>query len=122
MILKKSLRQLARLGELPFYIESDGRPVGETPCHVRNVFYLLEPLEVWFAADPMVFVAGAIVLHYEEGRRDRYLSPDVFVIRGIPKVVAPERRNDLVWGDGRGRVLLSACPSECTRDAGRTHH
>jgi Uma2 family endonuclease len=114
MNLKLSLRQLARRGELPFYIESDGRPVGETPCHVRNVFYLLEPLEVWFAADPMVFVAGAIVLHYDEGRRDRYLSPDVMVVRGIPK--ATQRRNYLVWEEGRGPDLVIEITSEWTRD------
>lgn len=59
--------------------------MGETPCHVRNICYLMEPLERYFDGDPQVFVAGAMVLHYERGRRDRYLSPDVFVVRGVPK-------------------------------------
>ncbi len=64
MKLKYSLKELAKRGRLPFYIDNDGRPVGETQCHVENVCYLLEPLEEWFRADPQVFVAGAMVLHY----------------------------------------------------------
>ncbi len=116
MNLKMSLKQLARRGKLPFYIDNDGRPVGETPCHVENVCYLLEPLDNWFAADPMVFVAGAMVLHYEKGRRDRYLSPDVFVVRGIPKGEARDRRNYLVWEEGRGPDVVIELTSEVTRD------
>ena len=94
MKLKFSLKELAKQGEIPFYIEADGRPIGETPCHVQNVFYLLEPLDEWFADAPMVFVAGAIGLHYEKGRRDWYLSPDVMVVRGVP--TESRRRNCLV--------------------------
>ena len=114
MNLKKSLRELARMGRQAFYIENDGRPVGETPSHVSNVFYLLEPLEVWFSADPTAFVAGAMVLHYEEGRRDRFLSPDVFVVLGVPK--KPPRRNYLVWKEGRAPDLIIELTSEWTRD------
>jgi Uma2 family endonuclease len=114
MNLKMSLKQLARRGRLPLYIDNDGRPVGETPRHVENVFYLLEPLEVWFAADPMTFIAGAIILHYEEGRRDRFLSPDVMVVRGVPK--KPLRRNYLVWEEGKGPDMVIEITSEWTRD------
>ena len=114
MDLKVDLKELAKRGRLPYYIESDGRPVGETPCHVRNVFYLLEPLDVWFAADPMVFVAGGLVLHYEKGRRDRYLSPDVFVARDVPK--ESKRRNYLVWEEGQGPDAVIEITSEWTQD------
>ncbi len=78
--------------------------------------YLLEPLEQWFRADPQVFVAGAMVLHYEKGRRDRYLSPDVFVVRGIPKGETRDRRNYLVWEEGRGPDVVIELTSEWTRD------
>jgi hypothetical protein len=86
----------------PFYVERDGRPMGETPCHVRNICYLMEPLKRYFDGDPQVFVAGAMVLHYERGRRDRYLSPDVFVVRGVPK--KSPRRSYLV-----GALLFGPC-------------
>ena len=114
MNLKISLKELAKRGRLPFYIDNDGRPIGETPCHVRNVCYLLEPLESWFRADSQVFVAGALVLHYEYGRRDRYLSPDIFVVRGISK--EPEHRNYLVWEEGRGPDMVIEITSEWTQD------
>jgi Uma2 family endonuclease len=116
MNLKISLKELAKRGRQPFYIDNDGRPIGETPCHVENVFYLLEPLDNWFAADPMVFVAGAMVLHYQKGRRDRYLSPDVFVVRGIPRGESRDRRNYLVWEEGKAPDMIIEITSEWTRD------
>ena len=67
-------------------------------------------------ADPQVFVAGAMVLHYEKGRRDRYLSPDVFVVRGIPKGDDRRRHNYLVWEEGKGPDLVIEITSEWTRD------
>ncbi len=116
MKLKYSLKELAKRGRLPFYIDNDGRPIGETPCHVENVCYLLEPLQEWFRADSQVFVAGAMVLHYEKGRRNRYLSPDIFVVRGVPKSDKPHRRNYLVWEEGRAPDLVIEITSEWTRD------
>jgi Uma2 family endonuclease len=116
MNLKISLKELAKRGRLPFYIDHDGRPIGETPCHVENVCYLLEPLESWFRADSQVFVAGAMVLHYEKGRRDRYLSPDVFVVRGIPKGETRDRRNYLVWEEGRAPDMVIEITSEWTQN------
>ena len=86
--------------EEPFYIESDGKPLGETQLHVLNIRYLLEPLDAWFAADPQVYVAGNMFLHYERGNRNRHVSPDVFVVRGVPKIVTPLRRSYRVWEEG----------------------
>src|SRR5579872_1207089 len=33
-----------------YYPASDGQPVGETPWHVKNLFYASDPLNVWYAA------------------------------------------------------------------------
>jgi Uma2 family endonuclease len=99
----------------PFYVESDGKPMGETPRHVRNIRYLLEALDEWFAADPAVFVAGNMFVHYERGNRSRHASPDVFVVRGVPKVTEPERRAYLVWEEGRSPDLVVEFTSESTR-------
>ena len=62
-------------------------PTGETPRHILNMRYLLEGLHQWFASDPMVFVAGNMFVHYEEGKGNRHLSPDAIPVtcRGIPK-------------------------------------
>lgn len=103
-----------RRSRKPFYIESDGQPMGETPRHVRNMRYILEPLDVWFADDPDVFVAGNMFVHYERGNRNRHVSPDVFVVKGVPK--GRERRNYLVWVEGKGPDAIIELTSESTRD------
>jgi Uma2 family endonuclease len=102
----------------PFYIESDGKPMGETGLHILNMRYLLEPLDEWFASDPMVYVAGNMFVHYERGNRNRHVSPDVFVARGVPK--EPMRRNYLVWEEGKAPDLVIEFTSESTREEDQT--
>ena len=99
-----------------FYIESDGKPMGETELHVRNSRYFLDALDDWFADDPMVYVAGNMFVHYERGNRNRHVSPDVFVVRGVPKEPEPLRRKYLVWEEGRAPDLVVEFTSESTRD------
>jgi Uma2 family endonuclease len=101
--------------EKPFYIESDGQPMGETQKHILNMRYLLEALDQWFASDPMVYVAGNMFVHYEQGNHNRHLSPDVFVVRGVPK--GPERRNYRVWEEGRAPDLVIEVTSKSTAEA-----
>ena len=98
----------------PFYIESDGAPLGETQAHVENMLYLLDALDAWFAHDPQVFVAANMFVHYERGRRNRHVSPDVFVVRDVPK--EPLRRNYLVWREGRSLDFVIEFTSESTRE------
>jgi Uma2 family endonuclease len=104
----------------PFYIESDGKPMGETQAHIENMLYLLEPLKVWFAPDPMVYVGGTMFVHYERGNLNRHVSPDVFVVRGVAKVVRPKRRNYLVWEEGRAPDFVVELTSESTREEDQT--
>jgi Uma2 family endonuclease len=97
-----------------FYIESDGKPMGETQAHIENMLYLLEPLKEWFAADPMVYVNGNMFVHYERSNRNRHVSPDVFVVKGVPK--EPKRRKYLVWEEGKAPDLVIELTSESTRE------
>jgi Uma2 family endonuclease len=76
--------------------------------------YILEPLDQWFADDPEVFVGGNMFVHYEEGNRNRHVSPDVFVVKGVPKL--PERRNYLVWVEGKGLDFVIELTSRSTRN------
>jgi Uma2 family endonuclease len=99
-----------------YYPDSDGRPMGETPRHVQNLRYLIEPLEVWLADDPQAFVAGNMFVYYVRGDRWRHVSPDVFVVRGIPKVTTPERRRYLVWEEGKAPDLVIELTSASTRE------
>jgi len=102
----------------PFYIESDGKPMGETAQHVQNMLDLLGPLQSWFAADPQVLVAANMFVHYERGNRKRHISPDVFVVRGVPK--EPKRRNYRVWEEGRAPDFVIEVTSKTTRDKDQT--
>jgi Uma2 family endonuclease len=106
--------------EPPFYIESDGKPMGETQAHIENMLYLLEPLREWFASDPMVYIGANMFVHYERGNRNRHVSPDVFVVKGVPKDVRPKRRNYRVWEEGRAPDFIVEFTSESTREEDQT--
>jgi Uma2 family endonuclease len=100
----------------PFYIESGGKPMGETQSRIENMLYLLEPLGEWFASDPMVYVGANMFVHYERGNRNRHVSPDVFVVKGVEKDVRPKRRKYLVWEEGKAPDLVVELTSESTRE------
>src|SRR5437870_505669 len=80
-----------------FYIESDGKPVGETPRHTKNYRYTIEPIENRYADDPHVLIGGNMFVHYVQGDPNRHVSPDIFVVFGVPKVTEPERRSYRTW-------------------------
>lgn len=98
-----------------YYPDSDGKPMGETPLHVLNISYTLLILQSYFENDPLVFVAGNMFVYYEQGNRNRHVSPDLFVVRGIPKVTAPMRRRYLLW-ENKSLDFALEMTSESTRD------
>src|SRR5262249_35779070 len=85
------------------YPDSDGRPMGETPLHADNLAYLVHMLRMWYEHNEQVFIAGNMFLYYVPGDRLKHVSPDVFVVHGVPKHTNPERRRYLVWEEG-GKV------------------
>jgi Uma2 family endonuclease len=101
------------------YPDSDGKPMAETPLHRRNLTDLVETLDAWFAPDPMVYVSGNMLMYYIEDNPRRHVSPDVFVVKGIPKL--PERRHFLVWKEGKGpdAVIELSSPSTEKEDLER---
>src|SRR5258708_29698389 len=80
------------------YPTSDGRPMAETDHHRKLMHDLIETLDAHFAADPMVYVSGNLLLFYVPGDRLRHLSPDVFGVKGVPK---RQRLNYLTWEEGK---------------------
>ena len=97
-----------------YYPDSDGRPVGETPVHFRNLRHLVDILEGWFAGEPQVYVAGNMFIYYARGDRLKHVSPDLFVVRGVPKDTP--RRKYLLWEEGKGPDLVVELTSESTRE------
>jgi len=78
--------------------------------------YAAETLDVWFAGDPEVFVAANMFVYYARGDRLKHVSPDVFVVKGIPKTRTPDRRRYLVWEEGKAPDFVLELTSESTRE------
>ena len=68
------------------YPTSDGKPMAETDLHRQDMVDVIETLQDFFAGDPQVYVTGNLLLLYEEGNRRKHVAPDVFVVRGVPKL------------------------------------
>jgi hypothetical protein len=73
-----------------YYPESDGKPMGETDVHIDALIYLREALRDYFRDDPQVYVAGNMLLYYEEGNPAACVAPDVFVVHGVAKGAATD--------------------------------
>jgi hypothetical protein len=65
--------------------ESDGKPMGKTDVHIDALIYLREALRDHFRNDPLLYVAGNMLLYYEEGNPAACVAPDVFVVQGVAK-------------------------------------
>ncbi len=101
------------------YPASDGKPMGETPWHLRAMLEAVGMLTEFFRDRPDVYVGGNMMMYYVEDDTDTSVSPDVFVTFGVPKL--PERRVWRTWVEG-GRfadfVLEMTSESSKLRDAG----
>jgi Uma2 family endonuclease len=98
------------------YPDSDGRPMAETPRHRKVMNDTIETLDVWFADDLRVYVAGNMFIYYIPGDRLRHVAPDVFVVKGVEKAPAVERRRYLTWEEGKGPDVAIEITSESTRE------
>ena len=79
------------------YPESDGKPMADNTVQFRWIVTLKESLEVLFADDPSVFVAGNILWYPVEGDPKTRQGPDVLVAFGRPK---GERGSYQQWEEG----------------------
>lgn len=79
------------------YPESDGRPMADNTLQFRWIVTIEGGLEVQFAADPNVFVAGDLLWYPVEGHPEISIAPDTIVVVGRPK---GDRRSYLQWREG----------------------
>ena len=94
------------------YPESDGKPLGETDAHRREILAIIAMLEQYFAANSDVYVSGNLMLYYEEGEPSSVVSPDVFVVKGVPKGL---RRTYKLWEEKRPPAIVFEITSRSTR-------
>lgn len=94
------------------YPTSDGKPMAETDTHRILMNALIQMLDHHFAASPKVYVSGNLLMFYEKGNRRKHVSPDVFVVKGVPK---GERLNYLIWEEGKAPNVVIEMTSSSTR-------
>jgi Uma2 family endonuclease len=94
------------------YPESDGKPMGETDVHIDALIYLREALRDHFRDDPQMYVAGNMLLYYEEGNPAACVAPDVFVVQGVAK---GERRTYRLWDEGQAPAVVFEITSRGSR-------
>jgi Uma2 family endonuclease len=94
------------------YPTSDGKPMAETDLHRILMVDLIQQLQEYFAARRRIYVSGNLLMFYVPGNRRRHVSPDVFVVKGVPKHL---RINYLVWEEGKGPDFIIELTSSSTR-------
>src|SRR4051812_21076010 len=94
------------------YPTGDGKPVGETPIHRDNLLESIRDLQNHFDGEEMIYISGNMFLYYVEGDRRKHVSPDVFVVRGIPNTY---RDAYFLWVEGKGPDLVIEMTSRPTR-------
>jgi Uma2 family endonuclease len=67
------------------YPDSDGQPMADNTKQFELIVWIKENLELLFANDPNVFVAGNLLWYPVEGNNKLRQAPDVLVAIGRPK-------------------------------------
>jgi Uma2 family endonuclease len=94
------------------YPERDGKPMAETDVHIDVLIYLREALKDHFRDEPQVYVAGNMLLYYEEGNPAACVAPDIFVVQGVSK---GERRTYKLWEEGQPPTVIFEITSRGSR-------
>jgi Uma2 family endonuclease len=93
------------------YPESDGRPMGETDEHRKEMIRQMELLERHFAGQ-RVYVSGDLLVYYEQGNPKKFVVPDVFVVRDLePR----NRRTYKLWVEGKPPDVILEVTSRKTK-------
>jgi Uma2 family endonuclease len=87
--------------------------MGETEIHRQEITDLIEALAHFYRDRADVYVGGNLFLYNEEGTPVSVVSPDVFVVQGVPKL--PRRRSYKLWEEGRAPSLVVEVSSSSTR-------
>lgn len=93
------------------YPESDGKPMGETDLHRGWMFRIIDLLQHRYRGQ-QVYVTGDLLVYYEQGRTDRFVVPDAFVVMPC----APgNRRTYKIWEEGQPPQVIIEVTSRSTK-------
>lgn len=121
-------RALARVrfakDEESFYPSGDGKPMGETSAHVNLIRHTIDTLELHYVDQlNRVLIAGNNFIYFDEGNRDRFVSPDSYIVLGRPNY--PPRDSYFVWREENvAPAVVFEFTSKSTRkeDYGTKYH
>jgi len=82
------------------YTTEDRKPLAETDKHREIAYYIIQALKTYYADRPDVYVSGNNFVFWEEGNPKARISPDAYVVSGVPKHL---RDSYKAWKE-RGRL------------------
>ena len=102
------------------YPSSDGKPMAENDAQRIAIMYAIGSLEIHFAHRPDVYVAGDLLIYYEEGNPRASVAPDAFVVFGAEDRL---RQTYKLWEEPKAPdfVLEVASANTWREDEGRKH-
>jgi Uma2 family endonuclease len=95
-----------------YYPESDGKPMAESDIHRDVMFDLIHALQARYEGERDVYVGGNLLFYFVEGDPRSSISPDVFLVRGVPK---GRRKTYLLWKEGKAPDFVVEVTSDSTR-------
>lgn len=98
----------------PLYPDSDGKPMGETECHILAIAHLYEVLRPWFRSREGFHVAANMLLYYEKGNPSAVRGPDLMVNKGVRGKHL--RRSFRTWEESVVPAVIIEVTSVSTKD------
>ena len=95
------------------YPSADGKPVAESDFQLTPLVYVREALRIYYRKREDVYVAGNLLIYYEEGNKAATVAPDVFVVVGASN---HERTSYLLWQERKVPDYVLEITSRSTRD------
>ena len=98
------------------YPSADGKPVAESDFQLNVLVYAREQLRIYFrdvCKRDDVYVAGNLLIFYEEGNRKAMVAPDLFAVLGVP---GHDRSSYLLWREGKAPDFVLEITSQTTRN------
>jgi Uma2 family endonuclease len=86
--------------------------MAETDIHRDQMIYLIVALNNRYRDNPSVYVSGNLLIYYREGDPSKSVSPDTFVVFGVPK---QQRRVYKLWEEGKAPNVVFEVTSRKTR-------
>lgn len=96
------------------YLESDGKPLGETGTHIDVTLTLLDVLRRYYSRRIDVAVLSNMFIYYVEGNPKKNVAPDLFVTLDVPSNT--KRRTFKVWEENKGPNFVLEVTSKKTRN------